>query len=194
MECGSAEIHADTHRSHREQKQRRHSVATALTLLLNSLIRWNNNRKTKVPTITSDACFRGTTGSPPAIQLEDYIERIEKHSGCSEAVLIAALVYIDRLIVARVLTLTEMNVHRVLWSCIVVAHKFFEDEYFTNKYYSAVGGIPVPEMNLLERNVLTLLHHELFVSEETFAQYSTVLQSSIVYCQDVSGPEKEDRN
>ncbi|KAH3743699.1 Cyclin-P3-1 protein [Pelomyxa schiedti] len=171
------------------------SVAPAVSLLLKSLINW----QAKLSTTTKEdeqarlanTYFQGASGKAPAISLQAYVERIEEHSGCSRANIISALVYIDRLLISRAVTLTETNVHRVLWSCLVVAHKFFEDQYFTNSFYSKVGGVPLAEMNAMEVRVLQLLDYGLFITPEKYAQYESVLQTSITYCEEVAQREVE---
>jgi hypothetical protein len=40
---------------------------------------------------------------------------------------------------------------------VMLAAKFFDDQYFNNAYYAKVGGVPCNEMNLLE--VLTWHAH-----------------------------------
>ncbi|KAH3764271.1 Cyclin-P3-1 protein [Pelomyxa schiedti] len=167
------------------------SAASAVALLLKSLINWQARLPKDEKLSTANAFFQGVSGKAPAISLRAYVERIEVHSGCSRANLISALIYIDRLLVSRSVTLTETNVHRVLWSCLVVAHKFFEDQYFTNTFYSKVGGIPLAEMNAMEVRVLQLLDYNLFITPEKFTQYENVLGTSINYCEEVAEHEAE---
>lgn len=52
-----------------------------------------------------------------------------------------------------------------------VAVKFFDEIYFTNEFYSRVGGISLKEFNSLEIEFLTMIEYNLFVDENTFLQY-----------------------
>ena len=41
---------------------------------------------------------------------------------------------------------------------MVLAIKYNEDDYYSNKYYAKVGGINLEEINTLEYNLLILLN------------------------------------
>lgn len=49
-----------------------------------------------------------------------------------------ALIYVDRLIQQGRFALTPLNVHRVLITAVMLAAKFFDDQYFNNLYYAKV--------------------------------------------------------
>ena len=57
-------------------------------------------------------------------------------------------------------------------SAIVLAIKFYDDNYYNNEYYSKIGGISCLEMNKLESELLSLLNFDLHVLPEVFEQYS----------------------
>ncbi|RLN95000.1 hypothetical protein BBJ28_00020271, partial [Nothophytophthora sp. Chile5] len=86
----------------------------------------------------------------PGISVRDYLLRIHKYASCSPECFVLALVYMDRLHQRQGVVLTELNVHRVLITSVVLAAKFFDDHYFNNAYYAKVGGVPCAEMNELE--------------------------------------------
>lgn len=74
--------------------------------------------------------------------LESYVTRIVTFSNCSRSVFINALVYLDRIKrTDQRLAISEMNVHRVLITAIVLSVKFLEDESYLNNYLAKVGGI-----------------------------------------------------
>jgi hypothetical protein len=85
------------------------------------------------------------------------------------------LIYIDRLIQRNNFLLTELNVHRVIISAILLAAKFFDDAYYNNAYYSKVGGVLVSEMNGLEVDFLFRINFSLHVTPELFEQYKAEL-------------------
>ncbi|KAA0146823.1 hypothetical protein FNF27_07407 [Cafeteria roenbergensis] len=108
---------------------------------------------------------------PPNISIGDYLERIHKYASCSAECFILALVYIDRLIQGNNLTLTSLNVHRVIITSVMLGAKFFDDQYFNNAYYAKVGGVPCPEMNSLELEFLFSINFSLQVSGEVYNRY-----------------------
>ena len=67
--------------------------------------------------------------------------------------------------------LTELNVHRVVITAVLLAAKFFDDAYYNNAYYAKVGGVLVSEMNGLEVDFLFRINFTLHVTPEIFAKY-----------------------
>ena len=83
-----------------------------------------------------------------------------------------SLVYVDRIIQNNhTFVVNSLNVHRLLITSIMLAAKFFDDQYFNNAYYAKVGGVPCGEMNSLEIEFLFMLNFNLFGATETFQQY-----------------------
>ena len=73
--------------------------------------------------------------------------------------------------------LTELNVHRVLITAILLAAKFFDDAYYNNAYYAKVGGVHVSEMNSLEVEFLFRINFNLRVVPEVYQKYHAELVS-----------------
>jgi hypothetical protein len=71
--------------------------------------------------------------------------------------------------------LTELNVHRVVITGILLAAKFFDDAYYNNAYYAKVGGVLVSEINGLEVDFLFRINFSLHVSPEEFDKYRAEL-------------------
>ena len=57
----------------------------------------------------------------------------------------------------------------------MLAIKYNEDDYYSNKYYAKVGGINLDELNSLEYNFLILLDFDVFINEETYEKYKEQL-------------------
>ena len=49
---------------------------------------------------------------------------------------------------------------------MILADKFFSDEFLKNTDYALVGGISTKEANVLEHELLKLLEFDLFIDEE----------------------------
>jgi len=105
------------------------------------------------------------------------IFRVHKYASCSNECFILALIYIDRLIQRNNFLLTELNVHRVVITAILLAAKFFDDAYYNNAYYAKVGGVLVSEMNGLEVDFLFRINFSLHVTPEVFEKYRAELLS-----------------
>ena len=86
-----------------------------------------------------------------------------------------ALIYIDRVCIRKGLTLTNYNIHRLLFTSILISIKFNEDIIYDNLLYSKIGGVLVAELNKLEHEFLKMIGFSLFVSEEVYKKYYTYL-------------------
>jgi len=113
----------------------------------------------------------------PGIGIQQYLERIHKYASCSSQCFIMALIYIDRLIQRNNFLLTELNVHRVIVTAVLLAAKFFDDAYYNNAYYAKVGGVLISEMNGLEVDFLFRINFSLHVTPDLFEQYRAELLS-----------------
>jgi len=122
-------------------------------------------------------CFDSV--DPPPINLKRYLKRIATFTGCSEESLVFSLIYIDRLITNPVqrFIVTNLNVHRLILSSVLVAVKFYDDHYYDNVFFSKVGGVSSKELNMLETEFLFLINFDLSVDPETYARYNKRLIS-----------------
>lgn len=68
---------------------------------------------------------------------------------------------------------------RIILSFILLAIKYNEDDYYSNEFYSKVGGITLQEINMLEFESIVLIKHTLFVESEFFMKYKLYLDQYI---------------
>ncbi|KAJ1902106.1 cyclin-like protein interacting with PHO85 [Kickxella alabastrina] len=105
----------------------------------------------------------------PRIPVHAYLTRVQEFLCLGNDCLLATLVCVDRISRAQMLrpalAVSPMNIHRLLISAIVVAHKFNSDVFFNNARYAKVGGLPLAEMNQLELEFLFLIKFELKVDD-----------------------------
>ncbi len=58
-------------------------------------------------------------------------------AACSGECFVLALVYIDRIIQSNPsFMVNSLNIHRLLITSVMLAAKFFDDQYFNNAYYA----------------------------------------------------------
>lgn len=60
---------------------------------------------------------------------------------------------------------------------MVISIKYNEDDYFSNEFYSRVGGVQKSEIDRLEYSFLNLSGYNLYVNEEVFDRYNSYLLS-----------------
>ena len=97
-----------------------------------------------------------TSNKTPQISIKKYLTRIMKYSKPETSTVIICLIYIDKICENSSLQLSIYNIHRIILSCMILALKYNEDDYYSNKYYAKVGGISLKELNELEYNIMVL--------------------------------------
>eukprot|EP00826_Nyctotherus_ovalis_P031283 TRINITY_DN2497_c0_g1_i11.p1 TRINITY_DN2497_c0_g1~~TRINITY_DN2497_c0_g1_i11.p1 ORF type:complete len:210 (-),score=32.08 TRINITY_DN2497_c0_g1_i11:219-848(-) len=107
----------------------------------------------------------------PSISLRSYLARLHKYANCSDSCFVVAFAYIDRALQNGELAVSGKSIHRIVLLALLLAIKYSDDEYADNQYYSKVGGISLPELNLLESEMLRLLNFDLYVSPQLYSQY-----------------------
>lgn len=159
-----------------DSEERGRAVVQTLAVVVESMVHASERMPLGYYHKTKFEAFRA-----PGISIRDYLTRIHKYASCSPECFVLALVYMDRLHQMQGFVLTELNVHRVVITSVVLAAKFFDDHYFNNAYYAKVGGVPCPEMNELEVEYLLLINFSLHVSSETYARYYNELANHYMF-------------
>jgi len=152
------------------------AVVRVLATVLDRLVKANSH----LSTLGQGEVTKFHALKAPGISILQYLERIYKYASCSTECFILALIYIDRLIQRHNFVLTELNVHRVVITAVLLAAKFFDDAYYNNAYYAKVGGVLGSEMNGLEVEFLFRINFSLHVKPDEFAKYQANLVSHAV--------------
>ena len=96
---------------------------------------------------------------------------------CSDSCYILALILLDRL---RKLhphySLTPRNVHKLLFTAIIVAVKSNDDHYYSEEYYAKVSGLKVGELCSLQFEFLRLIDYDTNVNPRTYEDYAEKLE------------------
>ena len=117
----------------------------------------------------------------PEISLFDYLNRIIKYMNCEESTLILSLIYLDRLSLRNIF-FSKYNIHRLLFTSILLAIKNNEDKIYKNDYYSETAGLSLSEINLMEYNFAILLKFNFYVNDFTYNIYKKALEINIPSC------------
>lgn len=116
----------------------------------------------------------------PPISVPDYIKRIRKYFACSDECFVIALVYLDRITkTSPAVTVSELTVHRMTVIAIMIAAKFQDDVYYSNKYYAKVAGLSLKEVNGLEAVMLKMLDWRMAVFPEEYQLYHSLVSQSV---------------
>ena len=113
----------------------------------------------------------------PSISIKKYLYRIAYYTEIEENTIIIALIYIDRISEISKIMLTPYNIHRIIFSAILLAIKYNEDRIFNFEYYSKVAGVSIKEMQILEKYFSILVRFKFFVSKEIFEKYKLYIDN-----------------
>ena len=113
----------------------------------------------------------------PGISIEDYLLRIQTYANIEKSTLIICLIFIDKLCHTADVTLTHYNIHRILFTAVLLSIKYNEDSFFDNQYYSEIAGVKIKELKLLEYTFISMVDFKLFVSDEIYEKYKNYLDN-----------------
>lgn len=122
------------------------------------------------------------SGNIPGISLADYLTRIMTYSQATSRSLVLALSYIDKLNddTDCPVSLNRFNIHRLLGVSIMVATKFYDEEYLSNEKWGSILGLTLDEINKLERKFLIYMNFEINTKIECFINYLQLILSFAV--------------
>lgn len=95
-----------------------------------------------------------------------WVEKME----FNENLLILLMMNIDK-ILAKEFIITEDNVKNVLFICMIITQKYYEDENFKDKDYSKIAYLKTEELIQMEVEFLSIIDYSLYISEEEFDKY-----------------------
>jgi hypothetical protein len=145
----------------------RYTLINTLSVIFTDICKENDIN----PIINNKNISLFLTDSIQTITINDYLQRLVKYTQVESSTLIAMLIYIDRLCELNNFIVNSYNVYKILFSSLIMAIKYNEDEFYDNKFYAKVGGLSLKEMNNLEINYLSLIDFKLYISEEVFDTY-----------------------
>jgi hypothetical protein len=61
----------------------------------------------------------------------------------------------------------------------MTASKFHDDIFIRNSDYTIIGGVPIKELNVMEREFLSLIDFNLHIREEDYNNYCAKLQKFV---------------
>ena len=154
-----------------------HDLIMAISTTLNSILDQNkhlDNYK-EILKAQSHTVFSGNL--IPNISIKDYLLRIQNYANIEKSTLILSLIYIDRLCNQGKVTLTYYNIHRILFSAVLISIKYNEDNFYDNKYYAQIAGVKLKELKTLEYFFIKMLNCNLYVNREDYDKYEGYLDN-----------------
>ena len=150
------------------------AIAQTLTTILESNKKMSNYKEM----VKKQSKQAFSANSIPNISIEDYLLRIQTYANMEKSTLIISLIFIDRLCHTADVTLTYYNIHRILFTSVLISIKYNEDSFYDNKYYSEIAGVKLKELKLLEYSFISMVNFKLYVSDEIYEKYQNYLDNS----------------
>ena len=146
-------------------------LINSISKALNTILEKNKNLKNYKDILKKQSLMYFSANTIPNITIKDYLVRIQNYSEVERSTLILSLILIDRMCRKSGVLLTHYNIHRILFSSLLVSIKYNEDSYFDNNFYSQIAGVKPNELKLLEYTFLEYNDFNIYVKDVEYQQY-----------------------
>ena len=148
------------------------SISNALTTILEENKKLENFKEI----IRKQSKMVFSAKSIPNISINDYLTRIQLYSGIEKSTLIISLIQIDHICKKTQLILSYYNIHRLLFTAVLISIKYNEDTYYDNQFYAEIAGVKLKELKMLEYTFMELNDFNIFINHKEYEQYKTYLE------------------
>lgn len=148
------------------------SISNALTTIVEENKKLNNYKEI----IKKQSKMVFSAKSIPNISINDYLSRIQLYSGIEKSTLIMSLIQIDHICKRAGLILSYYNIHRLLFTAVLISIKYNEDSYYDNKFYAEIAGVKLKELKMLEYSFMELNDFNAFINHKEYEQYRVYLE------------------
>uniref|UniRef100_A0A1D1Y301 G1/S-specific cyclin pas1 n=1 Tax=Anthurium amnicola TaxID=1678845 RepID=A0A1D1Y301_9ARAE len=66
---------------------------------------------------------------------------------------------------------------RMFLASLIIASKYLQDRNYANNAWSKICGLPVQEINVIERRFLSLIDYNLFIGEDVYKNWTNLLRT-----------------
>ncbi len=106
-----------------------------------------------------------------SMSFEDYFIRLVELSEIESNTLIYAFMLIDLITENNKVIISNVNIHKLVFTSIYVSMKLLEDEIYNEKHFAIASGIEPEEIALLEKEFLDKLNYSIIVQRSSFETY-----------------------
>ena len=155
------------------------NLINSISKTLNTILEQNKKLKNYKDILKKQISMYFRANTIPNISIKDYLIRIQNYSEMEKSTLILSLILIDKMCKKSGIVLTHYNIHRILFSSVLISIKYNEDSYFDNNFYSQIAGVKPNELKLLEYTFLESNDFSIYVNDIEYEQYEKYLNLSI---------------
>lgn len=151
------------------------NLIDSIAKTLDTILEKNKTLKNYKDIIKRQSSNNFSANTIPNITIKDYLIRIQNYSKVEKSTLIMSLILIDKMCRKSEILLTHYNIHRILFSGVLISIKYNEDSYYDNTFYSQIAGVKPNELQLLEYTFLEYHDFNVFVKDYEYEQYEKYL-------------------
>ena len=89
----------------------------------------------------------------------------------NEDMLYLMMMNLDKLLNSKKIILNERNVENIVFTCMVITQKYYEDEIFSDKDYSRLKNIDYDDLFNMQMNFLETINYSLLINKDDLEQY-----------------------
>ena len=150
-------------------------LINAISNTLTTILEKNKKLKNYREILKKQSLMYFSAYTIPNISIKDYLIRIQNYSLMEKSTLILSLILTDHMCKKSNIVLTPYNIHRILFSSVIISIKYNEDSYYDNNFYAQIAGIKPNELKLLEYKFLELNDFDVYVTNVEYEQYEQYL-------------------
>ncbi|KAM6497712.1 Cyclin domain containing protein [Amanita muscaria] len=139
------------------------------------------------PSPSNSPHFMSRSMPPSPLQLAvtpafvQFMRKLLETTQVSQSVIVLSLHYIYRLREKNRFTPAQSGSEfRIAVAGLMMANKFLDDNTYTNKTWSEVSGIDLPEINKMEREFLLGVEFNLYVDKPTYESWLNLLKGLVL--------------
>jgi len=105
------------------------------------------------------------------LSLAQYLYYWTDKLNLNENLLFLMTMNLDKILESQKIILSEKNVENVLYTCMIITQKFYEDDSFSDKDYSKLKKLDIDELINMQLELLNLIDYSLLIDEADLSRY-----------------------
>ena len=105
------------------------------------------------------------------LSLAQYLYYWTDKLNLNENLLFLMTMNLDKILESQKIILSEKNVENVLYTCMIITQKFYEDDSFSDKDYSKLKKLDIDELINMQIELLNFIDYSLLIDEADLSRY-----------------------
>ena len=105
------------------------------------------------------------------LSLAQYLYYWTDKLNLNENLLLLMTMNLDKILESQKIILSEKNVENVLYTCMIITQKFYEDDSFSDKDYSKLKKLDIDELINMQIELLKFIDYSLLIDEDDLLRY-----------------------